>query len=45
VFSTEDVSPTEEKFSGKGLVGHRSRTERIDLNWKQIGVKKIEKLH
>ena len=41
VFSTEDISPIEEKFGRKAVDGHRTRPDRTDLKWKQIGVKEI----
>jgi hypothetical protein len=41
VFSTEDISPIEEKFGRKAVDGHRTRPDGIDLKWKQIGVKEI----
>ena len=42
VFSTEDISPIEEKFGRKAVDGHRTRPDGTDLKWKQIGVKEIE---
>lgn len=42
VFSTEDISPIEEKFGRKAVDGHRMRPNGTDLKWKQIGVKEIE---
>jgi hypothetical protein len=42
VFSTEDISPIEEKFGRKAVDGHRTRPDGTDLQWKQIGVKEIE---
>jgi hypothetical protein len=42
VFSTEDISPVEEKFGRKAVDGHRTRPDGTDLKWKQIGVKEIE---
>jgi len=42
VFSTEDISPIEEKFGRKAVEGHRTRPDGTDLKWKQIGVKEIE---
>jgi hypothetical protein len=41
VFSTEDISPIEEKFGRKAVDGHRTRPDGTDLRWKQIGVKEI----
>ena len=41
VFSTEDISPIEEKFGRKAVEGHRTRPDGSDLKWKQIGVKEI----
>jgi hypothetical protein len=41
VFSTEDISPIEEKFGRKATDGHRTRPNGSDLKWKQIGVKEI----
>ena len=41
VFSTEDISPIEEKFGRKAVDGHRTRPDGTDLKWKQIGVKEI----
>ncbi len=41
VFSTEDISPIEEKFGRKAVYGHRTRPDGTDLKWKQIGVKEI----
>ncbi len=41
VFSTEDISPIEEKFGRKAVEGHRTRPNGTDLKWKQIGVKEI----
>ena len=41
VFSTEDISPIEEKFGRKAVEGHRTRPDGTDLKWKQIGVKEI----
>jgi hypothetical protein len=41
VFSTEDISPIEEKFGRKAVDGHRTRPDGTDLKWKQIGVKDI----
>jgi hypothetical protein len=41
VFSTEDISPIEEKFGRKAVDGHRTRPDGTDLQWKQIGVKEI----
>jgi hypothetical protein len=42
VFSTDDISPIEEKFGRKAVDGHRTRPDGTDLKWKQIGVKEIE---
>jgi hypothetical protein len=42
VFSTEDISPIEEKFGRKAVDGHRTRPDGTDLKWKQIGVNEIE---
>jgi hypothetical protein len=42
VFSTDDISPIEEKFGRKAVDGHRTRPDGTDLQWKQIGVKEIE---
>jgi hypothetical protein len=42
VFSTDDISPIEEKFGRKAVDGHRTRPDGTDLRWKQIGVKEIE---
>jgi hypothetical protein len=41
VFSTEDISPIEEKFGRQAVDGHRTRPDGTDLKWKQIGVKEI----
>ena len=41
VFSTEDISPIEEKFGRKAIEGHRRRPNGTDLKWKQIGVNEI----
>ena len=41
VFSTEDISPIEEKFGRKAVDGHRTRPDGTDLKWKQIGVTEI----
>lgn len=41
VFSTEDISPIEEKFGREAIEGHRTRPNGSDLKWKQIGVKEI----
>ena len=41
VFSTEDISPIEEKFGRKAVDGHRTRPDGTGLKWKQIGVKEI----
>ena len=41
VFSTEDISPIEAKFGRAATEGHRTRPNRTDLIWKQIGVKEI----
>ncbi len=41
VFSTEDISPIEERFGRKANEGHRTRPNGSDLKWKQIGVKEI----
>jgi hypothetical protein len=41
VFSTEDISPIEEKFGRRAVDGHRTRPDGTDLKWKQIGVKEI----
>jgi hypothetical protein len=41
VFSTDDISPIEEKFHRKAIEGHRTRPDGSDLKWKQIGVKEI----
>ena len=41
VFSTEDISPIEEKFGRKAAEGHRKRPDGTDLKWKQIGVQEI----
>ena len=41
VFSTEDISPIEERFGRKAVDGHRTRPDGTDLKWKQIGVKEI----
>jgi len=41
VFSTEDISPIEERFGRKAVDGHRTRPNGTDLKWKQIGVKEI----
>ena len=45
VFSTEDISPIEEKFGRKSVEGHRTRPDGTDLKWKQIGVKEISQEH
>ena len=41
VFSTEDISPIEDRFGRKAVEGHRTRPNGTDLKWKQIGVKEI----
>lgn len=41
VFSTEDISPIEQKFGRKAAEGHRTRPDGSELKWKQIGVKEI----
>ena len=41
VFSTEDISPIEEKFGRNAVEGHRTRPDGSDLKWKQIGVNEI----
>ena len=41
VFSTDDISPIEEKFGRDAIEGHRTRPNGTDLKWKQIGVKEI----
>ena len=41
VFSTDDISPIEEKFGRQAIEGHRTRPNGTDLMWKQIGVKEI----
>jgi hypothetical protein len=41
VFSTEDISPIEEKFGRQATEGHRMRPNGTDLKWEQIGVKEI----
>jgi hypothetical protein len=41
VFSTEDISPIEEKFGREATESHRTRPNGTDLKWKQIGVKEI----
>jgi hypothetical protein len=41
VFSTEDISPIEEKFARRAIEGHRTRPNGSDLKWKQIGVREI----
>jgi len=41
VFSTDDISPIEEKFGRRAVDGHRTRPDGTDLKWKQIGVKEI----
>jgi hypothetical protein len=41
VFSTEDISPIEQKFGRDAIEGHRTRPNGSDLKWKQIGVKEI----
>ena len=41
VFSTEDISPIEQKFGRDAMEGHRMRPNGSDLKWKQIGVKEI----
>jgi hypothetical protein len=41
VFSTEDISPIENKFGRKSVDGHRTLPNGTDLKWKQIGVKEI----
>jgi hypothetical protein len=41
VFSTDDISPIEEKFGRKAAEGHRTRPDGTDLKWKQIGVQEI----
>ena len=41
VFSTDDISPIEQKFGRDAIEGHRMRPNGSDLKWKQIGVKEI----
>ncbi len=41
VFSTDDISPIEEKFGRVAIQGHRTLPDGSDLRWKQIGVKEI----
>ncbi len=41
VFSTENISPIEERFGRKAIEGHRTRPNGTDLKWMQIGVKEI----
>ncbi len=41
VFSTDDISPIEEKFGRDAVEGHRTLPNGTDLKWKQIGVKEI----
>jgi hypothetical protein len=41
VFSTDDISVTEEKFGREAIQGHRMRPNGSDLIWKQIGVREI----
>ena len=41
VFSTEDISPIEEKFGREAIEGHRTRPNGSDLKWRQIGVREI----
>jgi hypothetical protein len=41
VFSTDDISPIEEKFGRDAIEGHRTRPNGTDLKWKQIGVREI----
>ncbi len=41
VFSTENISPIEEKFGRDAIEGHRTRPNGSDLKWVQIGVKEI----
>jgi len=41
VFSTEDISAIEAKFSRGAVEAHRIRPDGTDLKWKQIGVKEI----
>jgi hypothetical protein len=41
VFSTDDISPIEQKFGRDATEGHRMRPNGSDLKWKQIGVKEI----
>jgi hypothetical protein len=45
VFSTEDISKVEEKFSREAVEGHRTRPDGSDLKWKQIGVTEISDSH
>lgn len=41
VFSTEDISPIEQKFGREAMEGHRTRPDGSELLWRQIGVKEI----
>jgi hypothetical protein len=41
VFSTTDLYLIEEKFGRNAILGHRTKPDGSQLNWKQIGVKEI----
>jgi hypothetical protein len=41
VFSTEDLTPLEERFGRQSIEGHRRKPNGTELRWKQIGVKEI----
>ena len=38
VISTDDIAPFEKRLGRKSVQGHRTRPDRVDLRWKQIGV-------
>ena len=38
VISTDDIAPIEKRIGRKSVQGHRTRPDRVDLRWKQIGV-------
>ena len=38
VISTDDIAPIEKRLGRKSVQGHRTRPDRVDLRWKQIGV-------
>ena len=38
VISTDDIAPIETRLGRKSVQGHRTRPDRVDLRWKQVGV-------